>query len=1093
MQFKNEFRLYMSFDFSANFYYTGTTQVWTKPLGITTAYFYVNGAGGAGNTSNASGGGGAYSLSIFNFLQADISFNVTINVGGGGKAPPLQTGGISSGSYLDSSGISQSDGGDGTILNGLSSGGGGGMTTVFYNDPSYNDVITIIAGGGGGAGHISASNGGASGNNGTLINNNTFFSSIGSNGSGNGGGNGGNSSLNGNAGIGGINGGVNGHDYIDSSGVYFYYGGGGGSGGSFAGGGGGAGYGGGAGGKYGGGGGGGSLSNGNSVLFLVGAGGTGGAPGQNGGNGSVLIFWNNQPLIVPQPRVKMFMLNAQHTALTSYYAPVRTPAQVTDLSFSRPNFNNPNSAVIGSDGEIYIIGGDGALYAYTHNFVIKWPVPFSIPDYPFFGTPAITSNGSIYISSTTSLNDKHFYAVVDNGTVGGVKWSYKLDNPDGNITTSPILDLSDNIYFGTENGIIYALRDGTSQGILGWQYPSIDGVSTPDGYSVMGTPAINSTYNKLCYTSYNSIIPESLLNVIDLSRNSVFKNIVPTLRWSQICSDGIFLTPSLNNSHVYVPSTNGKVYAYDINNGSEVWNVNLSDINLSAIAVGNNKQICLTSQKSLNVIDVSNGVLQWVYPIVPFDTVSQKNSTPVIDNSNNIYFGTWNNYLHSINGANRVYNWRYEVGGAIEGMPTISSNNHIYVAANNARIYDFSGNSSPSVITVPIVSMYMLNIKHTNLSGYYGPSKTIKPVINWQKPFVSGNLFVSPSISISSTGMIYLGSNDGYVYSLNSSNGDINWLKQISNTNRVPFTSPNSLYTTPLIGPDETIYIGTNEGYLFALNPNGNIKWSYNAGYPLQSSPIMDPSNNIYFGAGNNMYCINDTELNGNLNWLTPFATNAHVNSSPAIGPNGYLYFGSDDGYVYAVDKFTGFLKWSYNASTTLPAGVHPIYTSASVDSSGNVIIGNGSYMNGVLNYLDGTTGVVIWTKTDFITTNVGPFYNTVSINGDTIYLSNIAHVYAINRLTGSTKWYYYNTNCYYTSVAIDASGTLFFGSIKAKTINEFTAKAGVLHCLTDNGTSWTENWALQVCNPGRLAPPVIGTNNTIYISSTANNIYAIK
>jgi outer membrane protein assembly factor BamB len=338
-----------------------------------------------------------------------------------------------------------------------------------------------------------------------------------------------------------------------------------------------------------------------------------------------------------------------------------------------------------------------------------------------------------------------------------------------------------------------------------------------------------------------------------------------------------------------------------------------------------------------------------------------------------------------------------------------------------------------------------------------------------------------------------LGSNDGYVYSLNSLNGSTNWLSQISNTNRAPFTSPNSLYTTPVIGPDETIYIGTNEGYLFALNPNGQVKWSYNAGYPLQSSPIMDLSGSIYFGAGNNVYALGDAGSNYYVKWLNPFVTNAHVNSSPALGLNGYLYFGSDDGYVYAVDSLTGLLQWSYNASTTLPAGVHPIYTSASVDISGNVVIGNGSYMNGALYYLNGLTGVVIWIKTDFITTKVGPFYNTVAINGDTFYLSTIAYVYSIDRTTGTTKWYYYNTNCYYTSAVVDASGTLFFGSVKAKTINQYTANAGVLHCITDNGNSWTENWALQVCNPGRLAPPVIGTNRTIYISATANNIYAIK
>jgi outer membrane protein assembly factor BamB len=1094
---KNEFTLYMSFDFSANFVYTGTSQTWIKPAGLTTAYFYVNGAGGAGNTSSASGGGGAYSLSIYNFLQADVSYNVTVNVGGGGQAPPIQSGGISAGSYLDPSGNSQSNGGYGTTLTGLSSGGGGGMTSLFYIDPSNNEIIKIIAGGGGGGGMTNSTTGGASGNIGTLVNNNSAVSSIGSAGSGTGGGQGGNSTLVGNAGVGGINGGVNGHDFIDSSGAYFYFGGGGGSGGTFAGGGGGAGYGGAAGGKEGGGGGGGSFSNGNTILFSVGAGGAGGAPGQNGGNGSVSILWNNQPLFVPDAQVKMYMLNAQHTAKSIYTAPSRTPQTVIDISFSTTGYQNPNAAVVGADGEIYIVGGDGALYAYTHSFALKWTQPFSIADYPFFGTPAITANGTLYVSTTSSLNQKYFYAVSDNGSFGGQKWAYAMDQHDGDISTSPILDVSNNILFGTVKGIIYALIDGGASGINGWQYPSNGiGQSLPDGSAITGVPAVDTINRKLCYTSYNPATSTTDLTVLDLSNNSLFNRAIPTLRWSKTRSDGVFISPSINNSAIYVSSTNGYVYAYDIsNNGNSLWTapINIADTNLSAVAIGDGNRLYLTSQNALNVIDSSNGALQWTYPIDSSGATVPNNSIPIIDASNNIFFGARNSYLYSVNGEQRMFNWRYKVGGAIQGMPVISADNHIYVGANNARLYDFSGNSAVTPPITAIVPMYMLNVKHTNLSTYYGPTSATIPAIYWQAPFVSGNLFVSPSIAIDSSANMYLGSNDGYLYSLNSSTGATNWLKRVNNTNSIAFISPNSIYTTPVIGPNGTIYIGSNEGYLFALTTAGTIKWSYHAGYPLQSSPIMDASGSIYFGAGNNMYAVGDAGIEAYSKWLTPFSTNAHVNSSPALGPNGLLYFGSDDGYVYAINSFTGLFVWSYNASTTLPAGVHPIYTSASVDASMNVIIGNGSYMNGSLYYLDGLTGALIWQKNDFLGNYNGPFYNTVTPYGDTIYLSTIAYVFAINRLTGVTNWYYYNTNCYYTSVAIDASGTLYFGSIKAKTVNQYTAKAGVLHCLTDNGTSWTENWALQVCNPGRLAPPVIGPNQTIYISATANNIYAIK
>jgi outer membrane protein assembly factor BamB len=431
-------------------------------------------------------------------------------------------------------------------------------------------------------------------------------------------------------------------------------------------------------------------------------------------------------------------------------------------------------------------------------------------------------------------------------------------------------------------------------------------------------------------------------------------------------------------------------------------------------------------------------------------------------------------------------------------MPVIGKDNHIYVGANNARFYDFSGNSAPTPTTNPIVPMYMLNVKHTGLSGYIGPTTASQPAIYWQQPFVSGNLYVSPAISIANDGTLYLGSNDGYVYALDSTNlGALKWKVRINNTNRAPFTSPNSIYTTPVVGPNGTIYIGSNEGYLFALNTNGTIKWSYSAGYPLQSSPIMDASGSIYFGAGNKVYAIGDAGIEPYSKWLNPFPTNANVNSSPALGPNGYLYFGSDDGYVYAVDSFTGLHKWSFDASGNIPPNpmipVHPIYTSASVDVSGNVIIGTGSYMNGVLYYLNGITGLPIWTKTDFLSINNGPFYNTVAINGDTIYLSTIAYIFSINRLTGVTKWNYYNTNCYYTSCTIDSNGTLYFGAIQVQNYEQFTKNDGTLHCVTDNGVSYTDNWKLEVCRPGRLAPPVIGTDQTIYISATANNIYAIK
>ena len=1083
----------MAFDNSANFSFTGTSQNWVKPKNISNVYFIVKGAGGSGSTTN-SGGGGAYVFSNYNYLNFDISYNVEINIGCGAKAPYTDSegilqggpGGLSVGGLKDTNGnyLKNSNGGTGTVKNGLQSGGGGGMTSIIYMDTSGNNVIKIIAGGGGGGGTNTGGKGGDS-------------FKIGVTGSGLGGGQGGNTFSEvdppnpafppGNAGLGGIVGGVNGYNYVDTSlnGLYTYIGGGGGGGGSFAGGGGGGGYGGGAGGTYGGGGGGGSYASLSARnVFIAGAGGKGGNSGQDAVNGSVRILWNSQIPKNPPVIVSMLMLNAQHSSKSIYTAPTVLPTNIKKYFTLSSTFSN--HGVIGADKELYFIADDGILYSFDHQFNFSWN--FVAPFGKFAGTPALSNNGTLYISSVTTDSQNYFFAVVDTGGYGGggspiVKWNYPIN---GKSASSPIMDLSGVVYFGTDNGYIYGLTDYNYKALPLWPSP----YKSPDNNPITNPISFNADYSKICYTTSNSIT--SYLHAIDLS-----KNILPQkTSWSPISfPNEICGMPSIDeNGHIYMATNLGNVYAYDISNGQQLWKVQVNDFALSSIAIDNNDRIYFTSQKGLNVIDSSNGSLEWVYLLDSSGGTVAK-SIPTIDASNNIYFGGFdsnNNYLHSINATVRSFNWKYKVDAAIQCMPIISNNQNIYFGANDGFIYDLSGNGS-NPFTSPIVPMYMLNPQHTGLSTYHGPSTT--PALFLSKNFAATNLYVSPSIGIASDGTIYIGSNNGYVHALNPIGLTTKWSVQVNNTTDVNlFTSPNSMYTTPAIGQNGTIYIGSNEGYLYALNPtNGSIKWSYNAGYPLQSSPILDSGGNIYFGAGQSVYSIADGGNRFITRWLVPFVTGANVNSSPALGQNGLLYFGSDDGYLYAVNSLNGLLAWP-PLNLSLPDTTHPIYTSATVDASNNVIIGNGSYMDGSLNYIDGITGAILW-QTSYEPEN-GPFYNTVAVKDDTIYLSTIAYVFAIDRLTGALKWKFFSLNCYYTSPIVDASGIIYVASINAN------SNHGVVHALKDNGNSVVPYWPPYDSGVAfeRFAPPVLGNNKTIYISSSANvnsnagnKIYALK
>jgi outer membrane protein assembly factor BamB len=110
-----------------------------------------------------------------------------------------------------------------------------------------------------------------------------------------------------------------------------------------------------------------------------------------------------------------------------------------------------------------------------------------------------------------------------------------------------------------------------------------------------------------------------------------------------------------------------------------------------------------------------------------------------------------------------------------------------------------------------------------------------------------------------------------------------------------------------------------------------------------------------------------------------------------------------------------------------------------------------------------------------------------VAVNGDVIYLSTIAYVFAIDRPTGNVNWRFHKANVYYTSPIVDASGIIYFASINART------SQGTVHSVIDNGLTYVENWKMDTGVVERLAPPVLGNDGTLYLSSTGNKIYALR
>ena len=148
----------------------------------------------------------------------------------------------------------------------------------------------------------------------------------------------------------------------------------------------------------------------------------------------------------------------------------------------------------------------------------------------------------------------------------------------------------------------------------------------------------------------------------------------------------------------------------------------------------------------------------------------------------------------------------------------------------------------------------------------------------------AGVFYSSPAIGPGGT--IYVGSADGSLFAVDP-DGTLRWR----------YSTGGNMRSSPSVAPDGTVYVGSDDGYLYALNPNGTLKWRYNTQEPIHASPAVATDGTICCGSDDNsLYAINS---DGTLKWR--YETGGNVAAATTIGTDGTIYFVSYDGYLYAL------------------------------------------------------------------------------------------------------------------------------------------------------------------------------------------------
>ena len=314
--------------------------------------------------------------------------------------------------------------------------------------------------------------------------------------------------------------------------------------------------------------------------------------------------------------------------------------------------------------------------------------------------------------------------------------------------------------------------------------------------------------------------------------------------------------------------------------------------------------------------------------------------------------------------------------------------------------------------------------------------------------FSSGD-WIDEGPTIDGEGIVYF-SGGRYLYALYP-NGTLKWKYKLGGI---------ILGSSPAIAEDGTIYIGSWYPYLYAINPNGTLKWLVSSGGSIFSSPAIAEDGTIYFGTmseGNSIVAVNP---NGTKKWS--YKTGDSITSDPAIGDDGTIYIGAQDSYLYAMWP-NGTLRWRFKTGKL-------IMGPPSITDDGTIYTGS---WDDYLYAIYPNNGTMKWKC--YI--SYGTATNPSIANDGTIYCGS-DDLYAINP-NGTYKWTFYldsNENIEGSSPAISADGTIYIGT----EIGD--AAGGRIIAVNSNGT---EKWNKRIANYAVDSSPAIAEDGTVYIGST--------
>lgn len=363
-------------------------------------------------------------------------------------------------------------------------------------------------------------------------------------------------------------------------------------------------------------------------------------------------------------------------------------------------------------------------------------------------------------------------------------------------------------------------------------------------------------------------------------------------------------SPTIADGRLFVGGRDGRVYAVDIEDGSEMWTYQTDGLIVSTPHVTAERVFVGSNDGNVYALDVEEGTVDWSFEVDTDADFGDVWSSPTVTDGV-VYVGGRDTNIYALDAETGDLVWEQtDPEDWVVSSPTVADNT-VYIGSgsfwNNEQATLYALDADDGSIEWTFEGGDFIASSPTVVDGtvYVGDERTLDSDTS-ETSVTTTSVGINPDDgSLRQTVGVLDDDPDvvGTVYAVDATTGELDW----------SFETDARIRSSPTVA-DGTLYIGDEvrqgTSNLYAIDiTDGTEQWRFDVGAGIESSPTV-AGDRVYVGGYDNvLYAVDTTD--GSEVWS--FETPDNIRASPLV-VDGVLYFGGDaghggeEGLVYAIE-----------------------------------------------------------------------------------------------------------------------------------------------------------------------------------------------